>query len=78
MVQRLKVTFIREIWLPIQETRRFVLYPGDSRIIWESWHVWESTLLEGDTKAALLIVGGMDTQGEIFNDSFLLLASFRQ
>lgn len=38
----------------------------------------ESTLLEGQTKSALLIFGGMDTQGEIFNDSFLLLPSFRQ
>ena len=37
-----------------------------------------STLLKGDTKSALLIFGGMDTQGEIFNDSFLLLPSFRQ
>ena len=29
VVQRFKVTFIREIWLPGRETRRFVLYPGE-------------------------------------------------
>ena len=39
MVQRFQVAFIREIWLPVRETGRFVLYPGDSRIIRESWHV---------------------------------------
>ena len=39
MVQRFKVAFIREIWLPVRETGRFVLYPGDTRIIRESWHV---------------------------------------
>ena len=39
-IQRFKVIFIREIWLPVQETRRFILYPGDSQNIWESWHVW--------------------------------------
>ena len=36
---KVKLTFSREIWLPVQETGRFVLYPGDSRIIRESWHV---------------------------------------
>ena len=29
MVQRVKVAFVREIWLPIRETGRFVLYPGE-------------------------------------------------
>ena len=38
MVQRFKVAFILEIWLSVWETGRFVLYPGDSRIIQESWH----------------------------------------
>ena len=39
MVQRLKLAFVWEIWLPVRETGRFVLYPEDSRIIRESWHV---------------------------------------
>ena len=34
-----QLDFIREIWWPIQEISRFELYPGDSQIIWESWHV---------------------------------------
>ena len=38
VVQRFKLAFIREIWLPVRETGRFVLYPGDSWIIRESWH----------------------------------------
>ena len=29
VVQRFKVAFIQEIWLPVQETRRYVLYPGE-------------------------------------------------
>ena len=33
VVQRLKVAFIREIWLLVRETGRFILYLGDSRII---------------------------------------------
>ena len=28
-----ELTFIRDICLPVRETGRFVLYPGDSRII---------------------------------------------
>ena len=30
---------IREIWSSVRETGRFGLYPGDSRIIRESWHI---------------------------------------
>ena len=39
VVKRFQVAFIREIWLPVRENGRFVLYPGESRIIRESWHV---------------------------------------
>ena len=39
VVLRFKVAFIREILLLVRETRGFVLHPGDSRIIRESWHV---------------------------------------
>ena len=39
VVQRFKVSFIREMWLPVRETGRFELYPGNFRIIGESWHV---------------------------------------
>ena len=35
--QRFKVAFIREIWLTVRETRRFVLYPGNFRIIRENF-----------------------------------------
>ena len=31
--------FMREVWGPIWESRRSVLYLGDSRIIWESWYI---------------------------------------
>ena len=34
-----KDDFIREIWWPVRETGRSAPYPGDSRIIWESWRV---------------------------------------
>ena len=40
MVQRFKVALIREIWLSVRETERFFLYPEDSWIIRESWHVF--------------------------------------
>lgn len=30
---------IQEIWLPAWETGRFSLYPGDSQIIQEIWHL---------------------------------------
>ena len=33
------VAFIREIWIPVLENGRFVLYLGDSRVIRESGHV---------------------------------------
>ena len=33
--------------IPIWETGRFVLYLGDSRIIWESWHVCRSNVNVG-------------------------------
>ena len=36
VVQRFQVAFIRSIWLPVWETGRLVLYPGDSWIIQES------------------------------------------
>ena len=28
-----------EIWCPVQETGRLMLFPGDSHIIRESWHI---------------------------------------
>ena len=35
------ICFVWEISWLIQESGRFCLYPGDSRIIWESWHrIW--------------------------------------
>ena len=36
----LRDAFIRQIWWPAQERGRSVPYPGDSKIIQESWHVW--------------------------------------
>ena len=36
----LRDDFIQQIWWPAQESERSVPYPGDSQIIWESWHVW--------------------------------------
>ena len=40
-----KVHFIWEIWFGVRESRRSVPYPGDFRIIWESWHI---CFLSGD------------------------------
>ena len=34
-----KVHFIWEIWCPVGESGRSVLYLGDSRIVQESWHI---------------------------------------
>ena len=48
VVQRFKDAFIGEIWLPVRETGRFVLCPGDSRIIRENWHVWFSVGFSGE------------------------------
>ena len=36
-----KVHFIEEIWWPIWERGRSVLYPEDSHIIQESGHIWQ-------------------------------------
>ena len=44
---------IREIWL-LRETGRFVMYPRDSRIIRENWHVCISDIKETRERQAIV------------------------
>ena len=65
------ITLIWEIWAPVQETGRFALYAGDSRIIWErggiytivnkmlSTYIREETLqVLYNSKEAFFVVSG--------------------
>ena len=51
--KRSKDDFILEIWWPVRENGRSVSYPGDSRIIRKSWHVWNAAA-ETDAKDLLM------------------------
>ena len=51
--KRSKDDFILEIWWPVRENGRSVSYPGDSRIIRKSRHVWNAAA-ETDAKDRLM------------------------